>query len=120
MVQSYRELKIWQKAVDLAPQVYRLVRKLPREEIYALGDQIRRATVSVPANIAEGQARQHTKEFVQYLCIARGSLAELDTLLAVAERLNYLIEEDTAPIHEGIDEMRKMINGLIRKLQPAQ
>ena len=80
MVQNYRDLKVWQESMDLTPEVYRLQRKLPKEETYGLGDQIRRAAVSIPANIAEGHARQHTKEFLQYLAIARGSLAELETL----------------------------------------
>src|SRR5271157_730629 len=117
MVQTYRDLKVWADAIDLAPEVYRLLKKLPREENYALADQIRRAVVSIPANIAEGQARQHTREFVQYLSIAKGSLAELDTLLIIAVRLSYLKDEEIAPIQSRIAEIRMMLHGLSRRLQ---
>jgi len=117
MVQSYRDLKVWQQAIDLVPEVYQLLRKLPKEENYALADQIRRAVVSIAANIAEGQARQHTKEFLQHLSIARGSLAELDTLLTVAERLGYLKAEDMAPIQSSMAEIRMMLHGLMKRLQ---
>ena len=84
---NYRDLVVWQRAIDLVPEVYQLVKKLPKEETYALGDQLRRAVVSIPANAAEGQARQHHKEFLQHLSIAKGSLAELHTLLTVAQKL---------------------------------
>ena len=87
---SFKDLVVWQRAVELVPKVYQLLRLFPREETYALCDQIRRATVSVAANIAEGQARQHPKEFLQHLAVAKGSLAELQTLLIVAHRLNYI------------------------------
>ena len=114
---GYKELIAWQKAMDLAPEAYRLVRKLPREELYELGSQIRRAAVSIPANIAEGQARHHRKEFVQGLYIARGSLAELDTLLLAAERLGYLQEEEFRPLNPMMIEVRKLLQGLIQSLQ---
>ena len=78
---GYRDLIVWQKAMDLVPDVYRLTKRLPREELYGLSSQIQRAAVSVPANIAEGQGSGSSKLFVRYLCIARASLAELDTLL---------------------------------------
>ena len=117
MVQSYRDLKVWQQAIDLAPEVYRLLKKFPKEENYALADQIRRAAVSIAANIAEGQARQHTREFLQHLSIAKGSLAELDTLLIIAERLGYLKNEEIAPIQSNMTEIRMMLHGLSRSLQ---
>lgn len=113
---GYRELIVWQKAMDLTPEVYRLVKKLPREELYSLSDQIRRAAVSVPANIAQGQGRRQKAEFAHFLAIARGSLAELDTLLLVAERLGYLTEEDLTPISPRIIEVRRLLQGLIHKL----
>jgi four helix bundle protein len=113
---GYRELIAWQKAMDLAPQVYRLVRKLPREELYGLSDQIRRAVVSVPANIAEGQARRQPTEFAHFLSIARGSLAELDTLLLLAQRLGYLTDEDLEAMAPRIVEVRRLLQGLIHKL----
>ena len=78
---DYTELVVWQRAMALVPDVYTLLKAFPQEETYALADQIRRAVVSIPANIAEGQARQHRKEFIQHLSIAKGRLAELHTLL---------------------------------------
>jgi four helix bundle protein len=116
-VKSFRDLRIWQRAMDLVPAVYRLLDKLPREEEYGLAEQVRRAVVSVPANIAEGHARKHTKEFLQHLSIARGSLAELLTLLLVAERLNYLAAEDVTRIEQQIADLAMPMNGLIRRLQ---
>ncbi len=116
-LKDYRDLKVWQKAMDLVPMAYRMTRSLPKHEQYALADQIRRSVVSVPANIAEGQARRHTREFVQHLSIARGSLAELHTLLLVAERLQYLKREELATIEEAIVDVRMPLSGLINRLQ---
>ena len=79
MVQSFQDLIIWQKAMDLVIEVYNLVKELPKEEQYALSDQMRRAAVSIPSNIAEGQSRNSTKEFIQFLSVAKGSNAELQT-----------------------------------------
>jgi four helix bundle protein len=114
---GYRDLKVWQKAIDLVPMVYEVVRQLPREERYELASQIRRAVVSVPANIAEGQARQHPKEFLQGLFIARGSLAEVETLLIVANRLGYLDEQKLKTVQLTIADLRKPLQGLINRLQ---
>ncbi len=116
-VKSYRELRIWQKAMDLVPKVYEQVKKLPKEETYALGDQIRRSAVSIPANIAEGHARQHTKEFIQHLSIAKGSLAELDTLLELGQRLGYLNQLGLSEINRAIVDLRMPLQGLINKLR---
>ena len=92
-MQSYRDLIVWQKSIDLVTAVYELVKLFPREELYALSSQIRRAVVSIPSNIAEGHNRNSDKEFVQFLCIARGSLGELETQLIIAEKLNYTNKE---------------------------
>ena len=117
MVQSYRDLKVWQQAIDLVTATYLLLKTFPKEEIYALASQIRRAAVSIPANIAEGHARQHTKEFLQHLSIAKGSLAELDTLLIVAEKLSYVGSQEVAAIQASIAEIRMMLCGLMSRLQ---
>ena len=114
---GYRELIVWQKAMELVPAVYQLVKKLPAEERYALSDQLRRAVVSIPANIAEGQARQHSAEFVQHLAIARGSLAEVDTLLLVAVSLGYLREADLDPLTPSLVEVRRLLQGLMQRLR---
>lgn len=116
MSKGYRDLIAWQKAMALVPLVYRAAKKLPKEETYALSDQIRRAVISVPANIAEGQARQTPKEFVQFLYIARGSLAELETLLLAAQSLNYLDTPTLAELEPLIAEIRKILQGLIGRL----
>ena len=86
----YKELTVWQKAMDLVVEVYCLVRKLPKEELYALSDQIRRAVVSIPSNIAEGQQRNSKNDFKHFLTIARGSNAEVETQLLICVRLTYL------------------------------
>ena len=114
---GYRELIVWQKAMDLVPGVYQLVRKLPREELYAMSSQIRRAVISIAANIAEGQARQHPAEFAQHLSIARGSLAELDTLLMATERLGYLQTEDLEAISPLMIEVRRLLQGLLQSIR---
>lgn len=114
---NYKDLLVWQKAIQLAPHVYDLVKKLPKEETFALGLQLRRAVVSVASNIAEGQAREHQKEFLQYLNIAKGSLAELHTQLIIAEKLNYIVNSDMRQIECEIDEVSKMLHGLIKSLQ---
>lgn len=113
---GYKDLIVWQKAMDLVPAVYRLARKLPREETYGLTSQIRRAAVSIPANIAEGQARRHRAEFNQHLGIARGSLAELDTLLILAVQLGNLEEADVDLLGPAMIEIRRLLQGLIQSL----
>ena len=109
---DYRDLKVWQKAIDLTSEIYKLVKLLPNEERYALSDQIRRAAVSVPSNIAEGRGRGTNKEFVRFLLMSRGSLWEVSTQLEICERLNYLSQEDTSNARQMITEISKMINAL--------
>lgn len=113
-VRSYEELVAWQKAMLLAKMVYCLQKKLPKEETYGLGDQIRRAAVSIPSNIAEGFGRESDKEFKHFLSIARGSLFETKTQLQLAESLSYLhMETDLLLL---FDEVGKLLNGLSRSL----
>lgn len=116
-MQNHRDLKVWQIAVDLVETVYRLSRDWPNHELYGLVSQARRASVSVPANIAEGAGRRTTGEFIQFVGIARGSLAELETLFVVAGRLGYL--EDSVLEHLLIDvaEVGRMLTGLMHSLR---
>ena len=114
---NYRDLVVWQRAIDLVPEVYQLVKQLPKEETYALGDQLRRAAVSIPANVAEGQARQHHKEFLQHLSIAKGSLAELHTLLVVAQRLEYISAAQLESLEQKLSEVARPLNGLLASLR---
>lgn len=113
----YQDLVVWQRAVALVPEIYRLTRAFPKFETYALGDQMRRAAVSVPANIAEGQGRQHTREFLQHLAIAKGSLSELHTLLIVAQRLEYLEAAELGQWEEKLGEVSKPLHGLMESLR---
>jgi len=115
-IRSYVDLLVWQKGIELVEEVYRVIGAFPPDERYAIGVQIRRSAVSVPSNIAEGQARQHTGEFRQFLYISLGSLAELDTQLIIATRLNYVTEDAHRIIRQRIVELRKMLSSLIKKL----
>jgi four helix bundle protein len=115
-VRSFEDLEVWRLAMDLVPNVYRLTERLPKHELFGLTGQIRRAAVSVSANIAEGQARYHTKEFLHHLSIARGSLAELFTLALLAERLSYLSPLEREGLAEKIAHVRKLLSGLIKSL----
>jgi four helix bundle protein len=116
-VRSFRDLCIWQAGMELVKVVYQLARSLPREERFELSDQMRRAAISVPTNIAEGHARRHTKEYLQHLSIARGSLAELLTLILLTEQLDYLAHEAMLPIEERIQHLRMPLCTLIASLE---
>lgn len=112
--QSYRDLLVWQKSILLAKTIYKLTTEFPSEEKFGLISQMRRAAVSVPSNIAEGQARNTTGEFVQFISHAEGSLAELDTQLTLAAELGFLPQDKVKPCADSIDELRRMLNGLRR------
>ena len=115
-IKSYKELLIWQKGIVLVKEVYKLTKKFPRTEKFGLINQIQRSAISIPSNIAEGQARQHSKEFRQFLFMALGSLAELDTQLNIALELNYINQDELTNIDEKVTEIRRMIRGLLSKL----
>ncbi|HEX9988624.1 MAG TPA: four helix bundle protein [Chloroflexia bacterium] len=119
-VRSYRELKVWEKAMDVVEAVYSVTRNWPREELYGLTSQVRRAAVSIPSNIAEGQGRASTKEFLHHLSIAYGSLLEVETQLLIAERLHYLQTDTIKDLLAGTAEVGRIINGLSRKLAIKQ
>lgn len=116
-VKSYRELIAWQKAMDLVVGVYEATRAFPREEIYGLTSQLRRAAVSIPSNIAEGQGRHSSKAFIQFLGIAYGSLQETETQVILATRLGYLETTQEAQLLEQCSEVGKLINGLTNALR---
>jgi four helix bundle protein len=115
-VQHYRELIVWQKAIALVEEVYRITNSFPKTEIYALTNQIRRAAVSVPSNIAEGQGRESTRDFLHFLSIAQGSLMELETQITIAERLGYFQKEQEARLLESTAEVSRMLSGLRNSL----
>lgn len=115
-IKSYKELLIWQKGIALVKEIYKLTKKFPRTEKFGLISQIHRSAISIPSNIAEGQARQHSKEFRQFLFVALGSLAELDTQLNIALELNYINQDELTDIDVKVTEVRRMIRGLLSKL----
>lgn len=115
--QSYKDLVVWQKAIDLATWVYGLTSRFPKEEIYGIVSQIRRASVSIPSNIAEGQSRQHKNEFIQFLSIAKGSLSELETQLIISGKLEYINENELNEGKERIAELNRLLHPLIVRLK---
>ena len=115
MQENYQKLEVWKKSMELVEQVYPLISLLPREETYALADQMRRAAVSIPSNIAEGQARG-IREFIQFLKVAKGSRAELETQLLLCVRLKYLTCSDIESALSALEEISKMISSLITHL----
>ena len=113
---GYRDLKVWQASMQLAEEIYRMSAKFPKHETYGLSSQIQRSAVSLTSNIAEGHGRNSNKEFYHFLGIALGSLAEMETQLILAQRLNYLTEEDVGPSLQISDEIGKMLKGLQKSL----
>ncbi|MFN7012249.1 MAG: four helix bundle protein [Allorhizobium sp.] len=114
---SYQDLRVWQRAMDLAVESYELTKGFPRDEVYGLVSQIRRAAASVPANIAEGHGRNVTGSYVQHLKIAQGSLKELETHLILSSRLGFLTEQRIGKGLAMSEEVGKMLRSLIRSLQ---
>jgi four helix bundle protein len=113
---GYRDLKVWQLGVEISLTVYRITNEFPRSEIYGLTSQLRRAAVSIPSNIAEGHSRGQTKDFVRFLSISRGSVAELETQLLIAERLGYTSSANLETIMGMLNEESRMLAGLRRSL----
>lgn len=111
-MKSYKDLEVWQKSISLVKEIYILTKLLPREEIYGLVSQMRRAAVSIPSNIAEGQPKVSGKEFLRFLEIAYGSLAELETQLIICKELGFLSSVQTKTVDGKIAELGRMINGL--------
>lgn len=117
-MKSFRELDLWRKAMDLTDCVYDLVGRFPNEERYALGDQLRRAVVSIPSNIAEGFGRETHKDFAHFLSQARGSLYEVDTQLEIAVRRKFISHDDVP--RKLMNDVSKMLGVLARKLRATQ
>ncbi|MEO8006010.1 MAG: four helix bundle protein [Betaproteobacteria bacterium] len=117
MVSSYQDLSVWQRAMELAEKVFALTADLPREQMYGLSVQMQRAVVSVPSNIAEGHARDSTKEYLRFVSIALGSLAELETQLMLCERLKLLTVQRVNDDCVLADEVGKMLRGVQRSLK---
>ena len=118
-ISSYRDLLVWQEGMNLAEAAYKLSSAFPREEVYGLSSQIRRAAVSVPANIAEGYGRDSKGSYIQQLRIAQGSLKELETHLLIATRVSITSEAQSRPLLSKADELGRMLRGLIRSLEKS-
>lgn len=114
-IRNHKDLEVWKKSMDLVSNIYKITESFPNKEIYGLTNQIRRSAVSVPSNIAEGAARSSKKEFIQFLYIALGSLAELETQMIIASRLGYL--NDLGSLLNDVKLIQKLLNGLIYSLK---
>jgi four helix bundle protein len=109
---SYRDLKVWQMAMQLAEDAYRTTESFPPRETYALANQLQRAVVSIPSNLAEGHARSSTKDYLRFVSIAQGSLAEAETQLELAQRLGYVTTATLTSLLEQTNELGRMLHGL--------
>lgn len=116
-IKSYRDLIVWQKAVELCVLIYRITQEFPKNELYGLTSQLRRCSVSIPSNIAEGFQRGYLKEYIHFLYISFGSGAELETQILVAHKINYLNQEKFDELNSILEEVMKMLNSLINKLE---
>ena len=114
---GYEKLDVWQKSISLVTEIYTLAKLLPKEEIYALSDQIRRSAVSIPSNIAEGSSRNSKKEFIQFLYISLGSLCELETQILIAKNIGYI--QDITIIQTKTLQIKKMLNALITSIKKS-
>lgn len=113
---GFRQLNAWQKAYELSLEIYRLAKTFPKAEVYGLVSQLQRSAISVPANIAEGYERNHRKEYIQFLSIAKGSLGEIETYLLLARDLRYLSQDAYAGVDEKRRDASRLLKGLIRSL----
>jgi len=116
-VTSHKDLIVWQKSIEFVTNLYKITANFPKDEIYGLTSQLRRAAVSIPSNIAEGSARKHEKELIQFLYIALGSAVEIETQLIIAKNINYIKDLEYENLNSKIAEISKMLIGFIRKLE---
>jgi four helix bundle protein len=119
-ITSFRDLIVWQKSMDLAVQCYRISRKLPRQDQDVLGYQMRKSALSMPSNIAEGQARHSTASYIQHLWTAHASGAELETQVEAGHRLQIVSVEQAHALIADVHEVGRMLNGLVRSLERAR
>ena len=115
-IKTYRDLDIWEKSIGLVKDIYKSTEKFPKQEMYGLVSQMRRAAVSIPSNVAEGFRRYHNKEYKQFLYVSSGSCAELETQITIAKELKYIQENEEAILLERLDHIGRMISSLLKKL----
>lgn len=118
-MKGFRELRVWQQAMSLVEKIYRLTQNFPREEVYGLTSQMRRAVVSVPSNIAEGHTRNHMKEYLHHLSISQGSLAELETQIEIAGRLKYISLGQLNEVLENVNSLSRQLYALRNSLRQS-
>jgi four helix bundle protein len=116
-MKSHKDLDVWNKGIDLVTMIYNITRRFPKDELYSLTNQIRRAAISIPSNIAEGAARNSTKEFIHFLFISLGSVAELETQIYLSVKLNYIESSASSTIQGELIKLRQMLLGLIHYLE---
>jgi four helix bundle protein len=116
-IESYRDLEVWQRAIDVAQEVYALTRRMPPQEQFGLASQLQRSLVSIASNIAEGFGRETTKDFIRYLTIARGSHMEVETQLTIAVRIHLFNRDDVRPVWNSLEQIAQMLNKLISSLR---
>ncbi len=116
-MKTHKDLSAWKESMDLVVSVYQVTRKFPKEELFCLTQQLRRAVISVPSNISEGAARNQKKEFIRFLRISTGSLSEVETQLAIAEKLQYVSESETVQVINKTNLIRAQLAGLIKRLE---
>ncbi len=119
-ISSYKDLIAWQKSIELTTVIYKLLNQFPKEEKYGLNSQISRSCTSIPANIAEGWGRDSDQNFINFLRIAKGSLYELETHLIVSKNINYITDESLKDLQTRIEEISKIINGLIKSIMQSK
>lgn len=120
MIRSFKDLDVWKKAIQLVKQIYIITKSFHKEEIYGLVNQMRRAAVSIPSNIAEGKARQHTKEYIQFLYVALGSCAELETQIVISRELGYIDRSIEEGLLEDVDHTSRMLRNLTKGLRNSK
>lgn len=115
-METHKSLIVWQKSIALVTAIYNCTKSFPKEEMYCMVSQIRRAAVSIPSNIAEGCARRNTKEYIQFLYVSLGSAAELETHMVISSNLNFIAKSETDKLHSELEEIIRMLTGLIKSL----
>lgn len=115
-MQTHKNLKVWQRSISFVTEIYRITRDFPKEEIYCMALQLRRAAISIPSNIAEGSARKNTKEYIQFLYIALGSASEIETQIIISINLGYIMHEKVGGMQSELEEIIRMLVGLIKSL----
>ena len=122
-VNSYKDLEVWQRSMKLVTSIYGITKLFPKEELYALTNQVRRSAISIPSNIAEGRSKKSTRDFMRFISIAYGSTAELETQLMIGNNLGYITFQKLDPILKELNQIARMLNGLSsgleKKLKPA-